>query len=782
MEKNNINTQEYWENRFQTGDWDMNEGEEQSTFFAKVAEEAFPGWLKSDLQKNEWEVIDYGCAEGDGTAYLARLYPSCRFLGIDFSENAVRIARNKFPFCHYEAGDITKELRKTDVVFSSNTLEHLTEPKKLLQAMVESANYCAIVLLPIEDEFGIAEHINNFTVGFFPEEVGEKHYLKDFRIVDCRHMENTFWSGKQILLAYANEDVYPRKKETVEEIYNVHIKDLVEENHLMRLRWGGKEAEWKETEEELRNNLQAKENEYKEYKSEAEVKLADYRKRIMDLEKKDDLCRKQMDRLYEEINSEHSVIEGILIKKDEDVFETKNRIVEISRSKPYRMAHLLVEMKYMVFGRKDEKKDGRMWLSNRSIVTNHNYMMEIYNRLGAIGNNEELKGHVQNIGKDIGVDILWSIIENYEKKYIFVMPALIDWNVPLFQRPQQIVMEIARQGYLFIYCTNNFCDKAYYPMVIESNLILTPSSNLKDVFEIASKLHKMIIMDIYSTGNLYDLKWFKQWNGYEYKVLYEYVDEISDEISGYEIPESTYARHETFMKKTNIFVVATAEKLYDEAIKFRGNAKRILYSGNGVDIKHFQKGTTDDIRSYNKIQSMIDENKPIIGYFGAIANWFDFDLMMHTAKERPEYNFLLIGPKYGALKESSYKKIADLPNILLTGEIDYKILPQIANCFTVATIPFLINDITESTSPIKIFEYMAMGKLIVTTAMRECMKIPEVMIAHNTEEFITCIDEAVEIVNKPEEYRKLKEKLLIRAEENSWTQKAKEIIGLVTDK
>ena len=77
---------------------------------------------------------------------------------------------------------------------------------------------------------------------------------------------------------------------------------------------------------------------------------------------------------------------------------------------------------------------------------------------------------------------------------------------------------------------------------------------------------------------------------------------------------------------------------------------------------------------------------------------------------------------------------------------------------------------------------MAMGKPIVTTAMRECVKIPEVMIAHNTEEFIHALDEAVEIVeSKPEEYDLLKEKLLKRAEENSWAQKAREIIALVTE-
>ena len=786
MEKGSVNAQEYWENRFQTGDWDMNEGEKQSTFFAAVAEEAFPGWLKGDLQKNEWNVIDYGCAEGDGTAYLARLYPSCRFLGIDFSENAVWSANTKYPFCHFQAGDITKELQKTDVVFSSNTLEHLTEPKRILQSLVESAKYCAIFLLPFEDESGMAEHFSVFTAGFFPEDVGEEYYLKSFKIIDCRHMEHTSWLGKQILLVYANENVYPRKKETLEKIYNVHIKKLMEETHLVKQEWGGKEVKWKDI-EELRNPLQEKENEYEEYKLKAEAELADFKKRIMDLEKALKLYQKQMDWVYEEIKEERDAIEDIIKTKDEDVLEKRNRIIEISRSRPYRIAHLLVEMKYLLFGKKDEKKMTKMWLANRNNVTAHNYMMEIYDRLGTIGNDEELKDHVRNIGKDmgshIGIDILQNIIENYEKKYIFVMPVLIDWNVPLFQRPQQIAMEIARQGYLFIYCLGGgIYDKVYYPKVIEPNCVLMPGGNLHDVFGIAKGLCKEIILDMYSTGNAYDLEWYRQWNIFNYKILYEYIDEISEEISGHKIPKSAYVRHETFMKNPDVYIVATAEKLYDEAVRYRGNTKRILYSGNGVDIKHFQMKTNKKIRVPNKMQFMMNENKPIIGYFGAIANWFDFDLIIQSAKERPKYNFLLIGPKYMGLKKDSYEAINSISNICLPGVINYELLPQIADYFTVATIPFLINDITESTSPIKIFEYMAMGKPIVTTAMRECVKIPEVMIAHNTEEFIHALDEAVEIVeSKPEEYDLLKEKLLKRAEENSWAQKAREIIALVTE-
>ena len=90
---------------------------------------------------------------------------------------------------------------------------------------------------------------------------------------------------------------------------------------------------------------------------------------------------------------------------------------------------------------------------------------------------------------------------------------------------------------------------------------------------------------------------------------------------------------------------------------------------------------------------------------------------------------------------------------------------------------YLINSITQATSPLKLFEYMALGKPIVTTAMKECKKYKSVMIANNNEEFIDLIDKSIELSkDKNNSYFDLLNK---EALENTWKEKAISIINLL---
>ena len=90
-------------------------------------------------------------------------------------------------------------------------------------------------------------------------------------------------------------------------------------------------------------------------------------------------------------------------------------------------------------------------------------------------------------------------------------------------------------------------------------------------------------------------------------------------------------------------------------------------------------------------------------------------------------------------------------------------------------IPFVLNDITASTSPVKLFEYMALGKPIITTDMIECRKYKSVLIGKNQEDFIKKIDIAYGKRND----KKYIELLKKEAKENDWSNKAKVIIDYI---
>ena len=150
-------------------------------------------------------------------------------------------------------------------------------------------------------------------------------------------------------------------------------------------------------------------------------------------------------------------------------------------------------------------------------------------------------------------------------------------------------------------------------------------------------------------------------------------------------------------------------------------------------------------------------------------------MVINLAKKRPEYNIVLIGSKYDDSLEKS--NIEKLENVYFLGTKDYKILKNYASRFNICTVPFIINDITKATSPLKIFEYMALEKPIVTTAMDECKKYESIFIANNKDEFIELIDKALKLNKKENEkyYETLKKEAL----ENTWESKAKSICNLL---
>ena len=665
---------------------------DRTLFFYQIAIEALPQRYYQQLKDNSWTFVDYSCGEGAGTAYIASQFPNLRVVGTDLSVKK----------------DITADLEKAPVVFSSNTLGHFENPLDILEHLVKSSERLAIILLPYSDDQNKEGHFSKFDIGFFPVKIAG-HAMVYSRIIDCQSMEDSRWAGKQILLVYSCDS--GEQNMLLKNLYYEWISELIESK--------------RKYEEVLKS-------------------------------------------VYRDVN-----------KKDAEIASALERIEYISHLIPYRIAHYYLELKHAFFGNKEDRVLGKKYIfKSRYTITKYNYMDEIRNIIRKVGDTSPIRESLNSL-KTIGEGhVIRRIIARYEGRNIYVMPAVIDWNVPLFQRPQQIAMGLAHNGALFIYLTSGNFDHIDQPKIIEENLVLAKKDLLPAVFEAARDLNKHVVLDLYSTANEYGMKWLKKWKEYDYSILYEYIDEISEEISGQEIPASAIKRHRECLKDPDVYVVATAEKLYNEVLEARGS-KNVLFSGNGVDTKHFQQNI-DWNKVPEELRSLLQSGRPIIGYYGAVAVWFDYKLILEAADARPDYTFLIIGPQYGnpSKTHALVNKLRRKSNIYVAGTIDYKILPHVANCFTVATIPFVINDITEATSPIKLYEYMAMGKPIVTTAMHECKKHPEVMIAEDTKDYVRLLDQAVAMVNSPDnaEYKK---QLLETARRNSWDEKAKEIIGLV---
>jgi len=359
---------------------------------------------------------------------------------------------------------------------------------------------------------------------------------------------------------------------------------------------------------------------------------------------------------------------------------------------------------------------------------------------------------------------LRKILEAHPGHIPIVFPPIVAWNLPLFQRPHHLAKELAARGYLYFFCVP----------VSSRDRVLTfdeaaPGCFITPYFELLEDLPGKIV-HLYSTDNIHSLDWIRSRLAQGDRVLYEYVDEIHEDISGRSIPRHIWDKHNYLLRNEEVASIATADKLYQEIRKVRAHNCALVT--NGVDVAHFSV-ERDEYPIPAEMQPIVSRGKPVIGYFGALAKWFDYDLVAALATERPEYEIVLIGPDYDGSFQAH--PIGRLPNVSFLGAVDYGMLPRYACWFDVASIPFLINEITESTSPIKLFEYMALGLPVVTTDMPECRKYDSVLIGKDSAGFIAQIDHALVLRADPVYKRTLRRE----AEENSWASKAEALVALL---
>lgn len=394
-------------------------------------------------------------------------------------------------------------------------------------------------------------------------------------------------------------------------------------------------------------------------------------------------------------------------------------------------------------------------------------LMNVFNSLNFINNKKISK-------------LLDNILKNNDYNRIIIWRSNFGWDVPLFQRPQHISLNLSKQKCLVFYEVTHFTDKIKDIKEVNKNLVLVNLENKsiqKTLFSKIRAINMPRYIQLYSTDWNMKLDDLKRYIDDGYKIIYEYIDEINPILSGTkEIPVNIREKYEYMLTdKENIFVVVTADKLQEDIEEKRGTEK-LVFACNGVDYDHYQD--IEKAFEFDKeYRNILDENKPVIGYYGAFASWFDYEMVKHLAKARPEYNIVLIGTKYDETMEKS--KINEIPNVHFLGTKDYKILKNYADKFDVCTVPFLINDITKATSPLKIFEYMALNKPIVTTAMDECKKYNSIFIANDKDEFVKLIDKAIELKSDKDVgyFKTLKKEAL----ENTWESKAKTIVKLLQE-
>jgi glycosyltransferase involved in cell wall biosynthesis len=247
-------------------------------------------------------------------------------------------------------------------------------------------------------------------------------------------------------------------------------------------------------------------------------------------------------------------------------------------------------------------------------------------------------------------------------------------------------------------------------------------------------------------------------------VVYDCMDELSAfKFAPVELKE----REKEMLQKADV-VFTGGYSIYEAK---KNQHHNIFPFPSSIDKEHFGIARTckEDVADQAHIAH------PRFGFFGVIDERLDIDMIQKAAEMRPEWQFIIIGP----VVKIDPASLPKLSNIHYLGGKNYKELPQYLAGWDVAMIPFAMNESTKYISPTKTPEYLAAGKPVISTPIRDVVspygENKLVHIAADANEFVKHGDA---ILNKKENkswLTKVDAFLAGNSWDRTWSQMAKHI-------
>ena len=191
-------------------------------------------------------------------------------------------------------------------------------------------------------------------------------------------------------------------------------------------------------------------------------------------------------------------------------------------------------------------------------------------------------------------------------------------------------------------------------------------------------------------------------------TVYDCMDELSA-FSGAS-PALRERERELFARADLVFT--GGQSLYEAK---RGQHPRVYAFPSSVDVAHFAQARGAGVVEPDDQRAIAH---PRLGFFGAIDERMDLALLDRLAQARPEWQLVVIGP----VVKIDPQTLPQRPNIHYLGRKSYAELPQYLAGWDVALMPFARNEATRFISPTKTPEYLAAGRPVVATPIRDVVR------------------------------------------------------------
>jgi GT2 family glycosyltransferase/glycosyltransferase involved in cell wall biosynthesis len=318
------------------------------------------------------------------------------------------------------------------------------------------------------------------------------------------------------------------------------------------------------------------------------------------------------------------------------------------------------------------------------------------------------------------------VMSPYARYDIVILP-IIDWSFR-FQRPQQIARQFAEHGHRVFYVATTFkprpepTGKLDDLRLIANNIVEVQLPGSPQVSIYRDQAVNIVVEEwceyfdqlrrkynLIEVSLLVDLPFwrplaFRLREQFGWRVIYDCMDRHS----GFSTNNSSMLEEEEELSRGSDLVLITSNDLLEEQQKLNPHC---LLVPNACDFEHFSVSLSPMPSTLALLR------RPIIGYYGAISDWFDSEMVAEMAQLRPDWSIVLIGSTFGARLDH----LQSLRNVLFLGELPYKSLPAYLHGFDICLIPFKLIPLTMATNPVKLYEYLCAGKPVVAVPLPELL-------------------------------------------------------------
>jgi len=193
-------------------------------------------------------------------------------------------------------------------------------------------------------------------------------------------------------------------------------------------------------------------------------------------------------------------------------------------------------------------------------------------------------------------------------------------------------------------------------------------------------------------------------------VVYYCVDDYR-QWPGCDVP--VISRLERRLLQVADICFATASSLVEYLSK---SHERVFLLPQGVDVEHFQKAA----EKKPPPPPWAVDDRPIVGFFGLLDERLNTSLIEGVARELPDVRFVFLGGESG-----NFHWPTTLENLRRTGAVPYEDLPQLAAYFDICWLPYKVNEQTRTVNPLKLREYLATGKQVISTGIPEARALAD---------------------------------------------------------